>query len=74
MNQRKYFFIVLSLFPLIPLAAWLFGPGTSGYKVVSYSVAFIFLCYWLWSAFFVTKGNAGFFKKLKEKKHEREEE
>lgn len=72
MKQRKYFFMVLSLFPLIPLAAWLFGPGTSGYKVVSYSVAFIFLCYWLWSALYIARGNTGFFKKIKDSKGEKE--
>lgn len=71
-KQRKYFFIVMSLFPLVPLAAWLFGPGTIAYKIVFYSVMFIFMCYWLWSVFFVAKGNTGFLKKIKSHKDEKE--
>ncbi|MDN3560566.1 hypothetical protein [Vreelandella neptunia] len=72
-KQRKYFFMVISLFPLIPLSAWLFGPGSLASQLVGYGYMFIFICYWLWSASFVIKGNSRFSKKIKkENKDEKE--
>ena len=74
MKQRKYFFIILAFFPLTIVSSWLFGPGTTTDKVVFYSYIFIFICYWLWNTLYIVRGNVGFFKKIKDSKHEREEE
>lgn len=71
-KQRKYFFIVISLFPFVILSDWIFGSGSTASQVIGYGYLCIFMCYWLWSAFFVAKGNAGFLKKIKSHKDEKE--
>lgn len=65
--------MVISLFPLIPLSAWLFGPGSLASQLVGYGYMCIFMCYWLWSASFIIKGNSDFFKKTKKEKRDKKE-
>lgn len=72
-KQRKYFFVVASLFLFVLLSSWMLGPESIVAQIIRYGYMCIFMCYWLWSAFFVGKGNAGFFKKIKDSKDEKEE-
>ncbi len=70
-KQKKYFFIIMLLFPLIFLSSWLFGPGSLGFKLVFYSWAFIFACHWLWNASYIIRKNSDLAKKINSKKREK---
>lgn len=67
-KQNKYLFIILALFPIIFFASWFFGPGTFGFKVVFYSWAFTFMCYWLSNASYIIRKNINLAKKIKSKR------
>lgn len=68
MKKRiKFFGVLFLMFPIVIFSSSIFGWGQTMYKVLFYSYVVIFMCYWVWNASYIFRGNMVLAKKIKSK-------